>query len=164
MSEFPSWEFGVWSLATGDSSFQLPVGNPCDTLPPMSTATATRRWLRPIYFVLGLAFLGIGIVGAFVPLIPTTGPLLLAAYLLARSSTRVHSWLMNHPLWGRFISDFYEGRGIPRRTKVVAVIAMTAAFGYTIGWVLPHPIARAVVGAIAVWAIWYVLHQPTSDL
>ena len=128
----------------------------------MSTASPPRRWLRPIYFVLGIVFLGIGIVGAFVPLIPSTGPLLLSAYLLARSSNRVHSWLMNHPRWGRFISDFYEGRGIPLRTKVVAVSAMLLSFGYTIGWVLPHPIARGIVGAIAIWAIWYVLHQPTS--
>ena len=128
----------------------------------MTTAPVTRRWLRPIYFVLGIVFLGIGIVGAFVPLIPSTGPLLLSAYLLARSSKRVHSWLMNHPRWGRFISDFYQGRGIPLRTKVVAIIAMALSFGYTIGWVLPHPIARAIVGAIAIWAIWYVLRQPTS--
>jgi uncharacterized membrane protein YbaN (DUF454 family) len=122
----------------------------------------TRRWLRPLYFVLGLAFLGIGIAGAFLPLIPTTGPLLLAAYLLARSSERVHRWLVNHPRFGRFISDFYEGRGIPLRTKVVAVVAMSAAFTYTIVWVVPHPIGKAVVGVVWVWAAWYVLHQPTS--
>ena len=129
----------------------------------MTAVTTARRWLRPLYFTLGILVLGIGIAGAFVPLIPTTGPLLLSAYLLARSSERVHSWLINHPRWGRFISDFYDGRGIPRRTKVIAVVAMTAAFGYTMGWVLTHIAARIVVGLIAVWAIWYVLHQPTSD-
>lgn len=124
--------------------------------------TDTRRWLRPVYFLLGVAFLGIGIAGVFLPLVPTTGPLLLAAWLLARSSSRVHEWLVHHPRFGRFISDFHEGRGIPLRTKVVAVVAMSLAFGYSIGWVVPHPIGKAIVAAIAVWAIWYVVHQPTA--
>lgn len=121
-----------------------------------------RRWLRPVYFVLGVGFLGIGVAGAFLPLIPTTGPLLLAAYLLARSSNRVHSWLVNHRRFGRFISDFYDGRGIPLRTKVVAVAAMSLAFGYSMVWVLPHPVARGILAAVWAWAAWYVLHQPTS--
>ena len=128
----------------------------------MTTVSATRKWLRPIYFVLGVAFLGIGIIGVFLPLIPTTGPLLLSAFLFARSSDRVHAWLVNHPRFGRFISDFQDGRGISLRTKVVAVTAMSLSFGYTIGWVLPYPIARGVVAAIWVWAAWYVLHLPTS--
>ena len=128
----------------------------------MTTLSATRKWLRPIYFVLGVVFLGIGIIGVFLPLIPTTGPLLLSAFLFARSSDRVHAWLVNHPRFGRFISDFQDGRGISLRTKVVAVTAMSLSFGYTIGWVLPYPIARGVVVGIWVWAAWYVLHIPTS--
>ena len=128
----------------------------------MSTIIATRRWLRPVYLVLGVLFLGIGLVGVFLPLIPSTGPFLLSAYLLARSSTRMHDWLVNHPRFGRFIRDFNEGRGIPIRTKVVATTAMTLSFGYTIGWVLPHPLAKAGMALVAVWAIWYVLHLPTS--
>ena len=124
--------------------------------------TSTRRWLRPIYFVLGIAFLVVGIVGIVLPLVPTTGPLILAAYLLARSSDRVHRWLVNHRFLGKFISDFQEGRGIPLRTKVVAVVAMSAAFTYTIGWVIPHPVGRGVVALIWVWGAWYVLHLPTA--
>jgi hypothetical protein len=128
----------------------------------MTSVVATRRWLRPIYFVLGMVFLAIGIVGVFLPLIPSTGPILLSAYLLARSSTKVHSWLVNHPRFGRFISDFQSGRGIPLKTKVIAVTAMTLSFGYTIFWVLPNLVTQGVMAAIAVWAIWYVLHQPTA--
>lgn len=129
----------------------------------VTTTPTVRHWLRPVYFLLGLIFLGIGIVGAFLPLIPTTGPLLLAAYLLARSSHRMHTWLMTHPRWGRFLSDFYAGQGIPLKTKIVAVTAMTLAFGYTIGWAIPYPAGKALVAAVAVWAIWYVLHQPTTE-
>jgi len=125
--------------------------------------TSAPRWAKPLYLLLGLVFLGIGIVGVFLPLIPTTGPLLLAAFAFARSSERLHHWLVNHPRFGKFISDFQAGRGIPIRTKIVAIVAMALAFGYSIGWVVPHPIAKGVVAAIGVWAMWYVLHLPTAD-
>jgi uncharacterized membrane protein YbaN (DUF454 family) len=127
-----------------------------------TAAPRIRPWLRPLYFLLGLAFLGIGIVGIFLPLIPTTGPLLLAAFLFARSSERMHRWLVEHPRFGRFISDFQSGRGIPLKTKIVAVSAMSAAFTYTIWWVLPNLVARIVVGVVWAWAAWYVLHLPTA--
>ena len=120
------------------------------------------RWSKPLYLVAGVLFLAIGVVGIVLPLVPTTGPLLLAAFAFARSSDRLHEWLVTHPRLGRFISDFQEGRGIPLRTKVVAVTAMTLAFGYSIIWVVPHPIGKAIVAAVGVWAIWYVLHLPTA--
>jgi uncharacterized membrane protein YbaN (DUF454 family) len=124
--------------------------------------TATPRWAKPLYLLLGLAFLAIGVVGMFLPLIPTTGPLLVAAFAFARSSDRLHDWLINHPRFGRFISDFQSGRGIPLKTKIVAISAMSLAFGYSIVWVVPHPVAKGVVAAIGVWAMWYVLHLPTA--
>ena len=118
--------------------------------------------LRALYLVLGLVFVGIGIVGVFLPLIPTTGPLLLAAFFFARSSDRLHEWLVSHPRFGRFISDFQDGRGIPVRTKVVAVTAMTAAFTYSIGWVLEPLAARILVVAVGIWAIGFVLRIPNA--
>lgn len=122
----------------------------------------TRPWMKPIYLAIGLVFLGIGIVGIALPLIPTTGPLLVAAFAFARSSDRLHDWLMNHPRFGRFIRDFQAGRGIPLRTKVVAVVAMSAAFGYSIGWVVPGIGLKLLVAAIGVGAISYVMRQPTA--
>lgn len=120
------------------------------------------RWAKPLYLLVGLLFLGIGIVGVFLPLIPTTGPLLVAAFAFARSSERLHEWLTTHPRFGRFISDFQSGRGIPLRTKVVAITAMSAAFGYSVFWVMPNLWLKLVIAAVGVWAMWYVLHLPTA--
>jgi uncharacterized membrane protein YbaN (DUF454 family) len=119
--------------------------------------------MKPLYLLLGLVFLVVGIVGIVLPLVPTTGPLLIAAYAFARSSDRLHDWLMNHPRFGRFISDFRAGRGIPIKTKLLAGIAMAAAFTYSVGWVVPGLPLKAVVAAIGVWAIWYVLRLPTTS-
>lgn len=127
----------------------------------MTEAPRTRTWTKPFWFLLGLVSLGVGIIGIALPLIPTTGPLLIAAFAFARSSDRMHDWLMNHPRFGRFIRDFREGRGIPIKTKITAVIAMVIAFGYSIGWVVSGLPLKAAVSAIGVWAIWYVVSRPT---
>jgi uncharacterized membrane protein YbaN (DUF454 family) len=123
----------------------------------------SKRWLRPVFMVLGALSLAVAAIGLFLPLIPTTGPVLAAAFFFARSSERLHSRLVNHPRFGRFISDFQAGRGIPRRAKVSALVMMSAAFAYSTFWALDHIAARIVVAAIGLWALWYVARLPHSD-
>ena len=124
-------------------------------------AARARPWLRPIFLAAGLLCLAVGVIGVFLPLIPTTGPLLLAAYLFARSSDRFEAWLTRHPRFGPLIADFRAGRGISRRTKIVAVVSMTASFTYTTIWVFGHPAARVAIAAVGIAAIAYVLRLPT---
>ncbi len=121
-----------------------------------------RTWMRPVYFVLGIISLIVGIVGVVLPLIPTTGPLLLAAFFFARSSNRFHDWLTTHPRFGPLIADFRAGLGIPLMTKVWALTAMVAAFTIGTVFVATHWIAGAVVIAVGVWAITYVARLPIS--
>lgn len=121
-----------------------------------------RTWMRPVYFLLGMISLTAGIVGVVLPLIPTTGPLLLAAFFFARSSNRFHDWLITHPRFGPLITDFRAGLGIPLVTKVWALTAMMAAFTVGTVFVATHWIARAVVLAVGVWAIAYVARLPIS--
>ncbi|NIR37004.1 MAG: DUF454 domain-containing protein, partial [Actinobacteria bacterium] len=73
-----------------------------------ATMPTARPWLRPLYLVLGLASLGIAFIGIFLPLIPTTGPVLLAAFFFARSSDRLHTWILDHKRFGPFVRDFQE--------------------------------------------------------
>ena len=140
-------------------------GTPLGTLAGVQEtpiAPSTSPWLKPLWFVLGLAALIVGVAGIFLPLIPTTGPLLIAAFAFARSSPRFHAWLMNHPRLGRFIRDFQAGRGIPLTTKVVAVAAMAAAFAYAAFGIFDHWAVRLIIAAVGIWAIWYVVHLPTT--
>jgi uncharacterized protein len=125
-------------------------------------APQTSPWLRPVFVAAGVLSVVVGVAGIVLPLVPTTGPLLLAAYFFSRSSPRLHRWLVTHPRFGRFISDFQEGRGIPLRGKIVATVAMTAAFTYTIGWRLPNRWLQVLVAAVGGWALWYVHSFPTA--
>lgn len=77
--------------------------------------------MKYVLAVLGSVALILGIIGIFLPLLPTTPFLLLAAALYFRSSQRLYDWLLNHPQLGVYIKNFREHRAIPLRVKVISV-------------------------------------------
>ncbi|MAK63696.1 MAG: hypothetical protein CMF75_02965, partial [Maricaulis sp.] len=77
--------------------------------------------------VAGGVFLALAVIGALLPLIPTTPFLLLACFAFARSSQRLHDWLVEHPRFGPLIRDWRDHGAIRTRTKIQAVLVMIAA-------------------------------------
>src|SRR5690606_2484444 len=73
---------------------------------------------------LGLVSTGLGLVGAILPLVPTTPFLLVAAYAFARSSPRLHDWLLHHPQLGPLIINWRQHRAISRRVKIASLVLM----------------------------------------
>lgn len=69
----------------------------------------------------------LGVLGIFLPLLPTTPFLLLSAFLYARSSEKFHSWLINHKYLGEFIRNYTEKKGIPLKTKIGAITLLWVA-------------------------------------
>lgn len=74
-----------------------------------------------IYTILGLLSLGLGILGIFLPVLPTTPLLLLAAALFLRGNRRLYDWLLNHPRLGPYITNFIKYKAIPLKIKVLSV-------------------------------------------
>lgn len=89
-------------------------------------------WVRLAFAALGTLFLLLGIIGIFMPILPTTPFLLLATGCYARSSRRFYNWLMNHSAFGPLIVEWRTYRSIPWRVKLVAVTTMTLTFGSSI--------------------------------
>jgi uncharacterized membrane protein YbaN (DUF454 family) len=84
----------------------------------------------------GLAF-GLGLLGAFLPLLPTTPFLLLAAFCFARSSPRLHGWLLQHQWFGPLIVNWQERGAISRRTKRAAYLAMAVILFASVAFSAP---------------------------
>lgn len=85
-------------------------------------------WMkRLIWRVFGLVCVGLAIAGVILPLVPTTPFLLLAAFAFARSSPRLHAWLLAHGRFGPLIRNWQAHGGIDRKTKLVAVFTMILA-------------------------------------
>ena len=110
---------------------------------------------RHFYLVAGWASLGLGAIGAFLPLLPTVPFVILAAFCFARSSPRLENWLLTHPHFGHHIVAWREKGAISRKGKIAA----TVAFGLSIvlaaifspwPWVM-LPVMAAVVTGSWIW-------------
>lgn len=123
---------------------------------------ARSRTVRVVFASLGAFWLGVALVGIVVPLIPTTGPVLLAGFFFARSSHRFDAWLVNHRVLGPIIRDWRAGAGFSPRLKTIAVIAITVTFAISVGFVVePMPVRIGLV-LFAIGLITYILRLPTK--
>lgn len=84
--------------------------------------------MRFLWVIFGFAALGLGLVGIALPLLPTVPFLLLAAFFFARSSERLHNWLITHPRLGPPIEDWNMHGAIRRPAKILASASILAAF------------------------------------
>ncbi|MCP9222263.1 YbaN family protein [Erythrobacter sp. LQ02-29] len=87
--------------------------------------------MRPLYLAGGLVAVGLAIVGAVLPLMPTVPFLLLAAYCFARSNPEWERRLLDHPHWGPYIIDWRERGAISRKAKTLAIVGMAAGAVFT---------------------------------
>jgi len=113
--------------------------------------------MRAINLILGLFFLALGIVGIFLPVIPTTGPLLLALWFFARSSRRLHDWLIHHRVLGKYVHELWVRGGLTRRSKNRAIVAMSAVIvlsSVVVGFTAHGTSLWVIEGGLAVgWVI-----------
>jgi len=91
---------------------------------------------KKLLILLGFFFVGLGVLGIFLPLLPTTPFLLLAAALFARSSTRFYQWLLNNRWLGTYIRNYREGKDIPLKAKVLSITLLWLVIFYSVFFVL----------------------------
>ena len=91
----------------------------------------------------------LGIVGVFLPLLPTTPFLLLAAFLFARSSERFHTWLLTNRWFGSYIRRYREHRSMTRRHKAFTLVLLWATIGYSAFFVVSDWRARLLLAVVA---------------
>lgn len=88
--------------------------------------------LRWTLIVLAYAFLGLAVLGAFLPILPTTPFVLVAAFLFSKASPRLHLWLTSMPYFGNAIIEWEQHRIIRMKAKIMAISLICITFGYTI--------------------------------
>lgn len=88
--------------------------------------------MRTLWLIGGGTALALGVVGVALPLLPTVPFLILAAFCFARSSDRLHDWLLSHPTFGPPIADWRRSGAISRRGKIAASVSIAAAFALSV--------------------------------
>lgn len=115
------------------------------------------------YLLIGFGwfFVAMGIIGIFVPLMPTTIFFILAATAFARSSEKFYDWLIYHPRFGKFIKDYREKRGMPLKSKVIAVAMMFATIGSSAYFFTEKTYVRIILIIIAIGVSSYIISLRT---
>ncbi len=93
---------------------------------------------------------GLGVIGIFVPILPTTPFLLLAAACYMRSSERFYRWLVTNRVFGAYIRNYIEGRGMPVRIKIFIILLLWLTIGLTIAFGVQNMVVRIVLICVAI--------------
>jgi len=93
---------------------------------------------------------GLGIIGIFIPILPTTPFLLLAAACYMRSSERFYQWLINNRIFGAYVRNYIEGRGMPVRIKIFTILLLWLTIGLGITFGVQNIVIRIVLIGIAI--------------
>ena len=117
--------------------------------------------LRFLFLGLGIFFVSLGFVGIFLPILPTTPFMLLAAACFARSSPRFYQWLTTHRIFGPALRDWREHRALSRKTKGTAIGLIIVTFSVSVGFFVRAPFFRIILVILAVVVVLFLLSIPS---
>ncbi len=129
---------------------------------PAMAQVVQNRWLRSVYVALGFVLLVFGVIGTVLPGIPTTMPIILAAFFFSKSSPRFDNWMLNHKLFGPLVRDWRSGAGFSARAKSIAILAIAVTFTITVVWMVEIPGVRIGLILLAMAISAYILWLPTK--
>lgn len=115
---------------------------------------------RALFTAAGCLWVGLAVVGAAVPLMPSTVFLIAAAWCFARGNARLYRRLRRHPLYAP-VRDWQAGRGLSAAAKVAAVGSITLSFSLSLVFVVESPLLKVLLAGLALGLCAYLLGQPT---
>ena len=118
--------------------------------------------MRIFLIILGSVSLALGLLGVFLPVLPTTPFLLLSAAVWVKASPRLYEWLLNHKLFGEYIRNFREHKAIPLHAKIISVVLLWATMSYCIFVIASDkPWLQIVLVTLATAVTWHILSYAT---
>ncbi len=109
---------------------------------------------------LGFGCVGLGIVGIFLPVMPTTIFFIIALWAFSKSSVRAHQWLYNHPRFGQQLQAWHQHKVIPLKAKVMAVSMITASFLFVTLYVAESWLVPVILGLVLGSVVLYIVTRP----
>ncbi|WP_294203108.1 YbaN family protein [uncultured Sphingomonas sp.] len=131
-------------------------------MPALREARRVRRAIRFGWLALGVFCVGLGIVGALLPLMPTTIFLILAAGCFARSSPRLEAWLLDHPRFGPTLRAWRRDGAMSRRAKGMACGGMAIGYAIFLLTARPNAVLAIVVAFVMIGCATYIGTRPNA--
>lgn len=117
-----------------------------------------------MFIICGSLAIGLGVLGIFLPLLPTTPFLLLGAACYLRSSNKLYQWLINNKWLGSYIKNYYEGNGITLKTKIVSIGLLWMSISYAAIFFIEMIFVRILLLIIAIGVTKHLLSLKTLKL
>ena len=108
----------------------------------------------------GTFFLAVGVIGIFLPVLPTTPFLLLSAACYFKGSRRMHDWLLNNKWFGSYLRNYREGKGVSVKVKAISILSLWATIGYSAFYVIDILIVRIVLLVVAIAVTLHIASLP----
>lgn len=131
--------------------------------PPLGARKHRSLLVRLLCAGLGALFVALGVLGMFLPVLPTTPFLLLAAACFARSSSRIYHWLMRHRTFGPILREWNQHHAIPYRAKRVALVMIALSFTLSIVFFIPYWQGRVAMGLGGIALFAWIARLPSRD-
>lgn len=119
--------------------------------------------LKGLLIFVGWLSVVLGVIGIFLPILPTTPFLLLAAACFVRTSPKFYQWLVGHPKLGKYIVYYLEGKGIPLKAKIYTIALIAISMSVT-SYIVPVTAVKILLPLIGVLVALYIVRQPTLAL
>jgi uncharacterized membrane protein YbaN (DUF454 family) len=119
--------------------------------------------VRGFFLVIGVLAFALGIVGIFLPLLPTTPLIIVAAACFARAYRPFHEWLLAHRYFGPMLHEWYSHRSLPYRTKILAIVMMLIGFGGSIVFFVRPAWAQLLAAVFALLLAIWLYRIPSRD-
>jgi len=118
--------------------------------------------MKQLLKIMGIGFVGLGFIGIFVPLLPTVPFILLAAACFAKSSPRIHQWLLEHHHFGPGLRRWQTSRCIPKRAKIIAVISIICSGAVSI-YLVDIIAIKLIIASLLLIPVFIILRLPNSE-
>jgi len=128
---------------------------------PGGSSSILRKLTNRIWIAVGTILVTLGVIGIFLPLLPTTPFLLAAAACYARGSKRFYTWLLNNKWFGEYIRNYREGKGVPMRVKIISLSLLWLTIGFSAFSVVPLLIGKVILIMIAIAVSLHLILLPT---
>lgn len=128
---------------------------------PVGPKLVTNPVLRLLLLLVGFLSIALGVLGIFLPVLPTTPFLLLAAACFIRTSPKFYDWLVGHPKLGKYVVYYLDGKGIPKKAKIYTLIVLWFTMITTAFIIVDSQIVRVVLPSIGLLVSIYIIRQPT---
>ncbi len=121
----------------------------------------TGIYYKKLLTIAGSFFVFLGVLGIFLPIVPTVPFLVIAVFCYSKGSKKHYKWLIKNKFLGKYIEDYHKGRGIPLHAKIIAITTMWFSITFSVIFFVPYDSIKIIMVVVAILVTIYLVRAKT---